>query len=169
MNMRKKIIALAIVVFIIGGLLAGCGGSPSAQGEVNPPDVNMEGCESNPVPSENQAPDGVAPSAGTVQGHVAEIQGHEIQVGYNLAAPIVGEFECVAELERVLAEGQRYQTVLVDEDTVFEIAVFVNEQLSHIEPGSFTDIFIQDAITVYGQNQGDVVLAERIVISDFRW
>jgi len=169
MNIRKNIIVLTILALVIGGLFTGCDGSSSTQGEVNPPEVNNESLENTPAPTKNQTPGGIAPSTGAVQGHVAEIQGREIQVGYNLAAPIFGEFECAQELERVLAEGQRYRMVLVDENTVFEIAVIVNEQLSHTEPGTFIDIFIQDAVTVYRQDQGDAILAERIIISDFRW
>lgn len=158
--------ALSILVLVIGGLLAGCDGSSPARSETNLPEMNNEMGENNSAPNEghdqNAAPtnaDAATSKPGHIFGEVEEIQGRELRVRLTESGPSddCPESEVVGFIEE-------RQTVLFDENTVFEIRVIANRVFARTEPGSSADIYPHDSITVYGQDQGDVFLAEKIAI-----
>jgi len=87
------------------------------------------------------------------------IQGYELRVRLTESAPS----DACPESEMVGFTEER-QTVLFDENTIFEIRVIANRVFARTEPGRFTDLYPHDSITVYGQDQGDMFVAEKIAI-----
>ena len=177
--MRKKIMVLAIAALIIGGLLAGCGDADLPVPEVSPPPVISNETENTPVPdepqdqNENDDQNEANPTAGTapgepdaISGIVEEIQGNEIRIGLIQSTPLEIDGEIVGEL---VGPPEYQQTILLNESTTFEIMVLARRGGAFIrtEDGTFTDIYLQDNLRVYGQDQGDVFLAEKIVILVF--
>ncbi|MCL2842277.1 MAG: hypothetical protein FWE28_02255 [Oscillospiraceae bacterium] len=173
--MRKKIIVLSIATLILGGLFAGCSEDMPTQNEERPQETSNAASENTQVPDETQEPDeaqeqneatsstATAPSEqDQISGVVEEIQEREIRISLIASESLNGQ----EEMARIL---QASQTILVDENTVFERAIVEHGVLVRTETASFADIYLQDSIQVFGQEQEGVFLAEKITIYVFEW